>query len=164
MLTGCRPGEAMSSTWDQFSEPSFWVKPSSRTKQRKIHKVPLGPAAIEFLGQIRARNSSEYVFPGMTLRTLHIAWKKISHAAGLAGARPYDLRHTFASVGAGGGLSLQIIGKLLGHTQFRTTLKYAHLADDPLREAADRITTTKRVQARRRRTLYRIPNAESRCD
>jgi hypothetical protein len=60
---------------------------------------------------------------------------------GLSDARIYDLRHTFASVGAGGGLSLQIIGGLLGHTQARTTMKYAHLADDPLREAATKIAT-----------------------
>ena len=59
----------------------------------------------------------------------------------LSDARLYDLRHTFASIGAGGGLSLQIIGRLLGHTQFKTTLRYAHLADDPLREAASKIAT-----------------------
>ena len=57
----------------------------------------------------------------------------------LLDARLYDLRHTFASIGAGGGLSLAIIGRLLGHTQARTTQRYAHLADDPLREAADKI-------------------------
>lgn len=57
-----------------------------------------------------------------------------------ADARIYDLRHTFASVGASGGLSLQIIGRLLGHTQARTTQRYAHLADDALREAAAKIT------------------------
>jgi integrase len=59
----------------------------------------------------------------------------IALPAGLIETRPYDLRHTFASVGAGGGLSLPIIGKLLGHTQARTTQRYAHLADDPLKEA-----------------------------
>ena len=57
----------------------------------------------------------------------------------LLDTRPYDLRHTFASVGAGGGLSLPIIGKLLGHTQARTTQRYAHLADDPLKEATKTI-------------------------
>jgi integrase len=57
----------------------------------------------------------------------------------LLDARLYDLRHSFASIGAGGGLSLPIIGRLLGHTQQRTTQRYAHLADDPLREAADKI-------------------------
>jgi integrase len=57
-------------------------------------------------------------------------------------ARIYDLRHTFASIGAGGGLSLPIIGRLLGHTQMRTTQRYAHLADDPLKDAAAKITAT----------------------
>jgi integrase len=57
----------------------------------------------------------------------------------LLDTRPYDLRHTFASVGAGGGMSLHIIGKLLGHTQARTTQRYAHLADDPLKEATKKI-------------------------
>ncbi len=66
--------------------------------------------------------------------------RKIKLPAGLSDARPYDLRHSFASVGAGGGLSLQIIGRLLGHTQARTTMRYAHLADDPLKEAAAKIT------------------------
>jgi integrase len=63
----------------------------------------------------------------------------ITLPAGLINTRPYDLRHTFASVGAGGGLSLPIIGKLLGHTQARTTQRYAHLADDPLKEATKTI-------------------------
>ena len=57
------------------------------------------------------------------------------------GARPYDLRHTFASVAVGGGLNLPIIGKLLGHPQVRTTQRYAHIADDPLREAANKVGT-----------------------
>ncbi|MGO9237996.1 MAG: tyrosine-type recombinase/integrase [Methylocella sp.] len=198
MLTGCRPGEAMAATWEQFdAEPGFWVKPSSHTKQRKTQKGPLGPAALELLATIRAsrestprRSGSDYVFPGQVygqpLRHLHNAWKEITGMAtvalwsgssdhkiaglvadlekglgrrptlaecrsfaaargvkpppGLSDARIYDLRHTFASVGAGGGLSLQIIGRLLGHTQARTTMKYAHLADDPLREAAAKIT------------------------
>jgi site-specific recombinase XerD len=69
-------------------------------------------------------------------------WHFVRKRAGLGpDARLYDLRHTFASVGAGGGLSLPIIGRLLGHTQVRTTQRYAHLADDPLREAAAKITT-----------------------
>jgi len=56
---------------------------------------------------------------------------------GLLDARPYDLRHTFASVGAGS--SLPIISRLLGHAQACTTQRYAHLADDPLKEATARI-------------------------
>ena len=52
---------------------------------------------------------------------------------------PSDLRHSFASTAAAGGLSLPIIGKLLGHTQAATTRRYAHLADDPLRKATERV-------------------------
>jgi hypothetical protein len=53
-----------------------------------------------------------------------------------AGLRLHDLRHAFASVAAGSGLGLPIIGKLLGHTQPATTNRYAHLAADPLKAAA----------------------------
>ena len=57
--------------------------------------------------------------------------------AGLDGLRLHDLRHSHASVAAGEGLSLLLIGKLLGHKRSTTTERYAHLADDPVRDAAD---------------------------
>jgi integrase len=200
MLTGCRPGEAIQATWDQFeAEPGFWVKPSAHTKQRKVHRVPLAAAAAELIERIKAqreatprRAQSNFVFPGQShgepLKQLRSTWEAVSETASVAlwrdgknpkvaalvadiersigraptvsevvalarkanvkmpaaphDARIYDLRHTFASVGAGGGVSLQIIGRLLGHTQMRTTQRYAHLADDPLREAAAKITAT----------------------
>ncbi len=63
-------------------------------------------------------------------------------AAGLEGLRLHDLRHSFASFGAGASLGLPIIGKLLGHTQAATTSRYAHLDVDPLRRAADTIGAT----------------------
>ncbi len=53
--------------------------------------------------------------------------------------RIHDLRHTFASIGAASGLSLPMIGKLLGHTQAATTERYAHLADDPVLAASEAI-------------------------
>ena len=66
-------------------------------------------------------------------------WARIRESAGLSDVRLHDLRHSFASVGAASGDSLYVIGKLLGHKQSITTQRYAHLADDPLRAAADRI-------------------------
>jgi integrase len=149
LLTGCRPGEAMLATWEQFdAQPGFWIKPSSHTKQRKEHRLPLGAAALQLLADLRENrrqvDSGDYVFPGrrpgQPLQQLRSCWDAVCRHAGLT-ARIYDLRHTFASVGAGGGLSLPLIGRLLGHTQARTTARYAHLADDPLKEAADKITT-----------------------
>jgi integrase len=66
-------------------------------------------------------------------------WEAVSKRAGLDGVRLHDLRHTYASFGAGGGLGLPIIGKLLGHTQASTTQRYAHLDNDPLRRATESI-------------------------
>jgi integrase len=187
MLTGCRPGEAMRATWDEFTDLGVWDKPSAHTKQRKRHRVPLSPAATEFIERIKAQKPEgvDFVFPGQkkgtALKQIRTAWdaivnrasvalwaqsrdekvatfvadlgaaasvescvgeaarRKIALPVALTDARAYDLRHTFASIGASGGLSLQIIGRLLGHTQSRTTQRYAHLADDPLREAAAKI-------------------------
>ena len=68
-----------------------------------------------------------------------IPWEAVAKRAGLDGVRLHDLRHTYASFGAGGGLSLPIIGKLLGHTQASTTQRYAHLDADPLRRASETI-------------------------
>ena len=62
--------------------------------------------------------------------------------AKLDGLRLHDLRHNFASFGAGGGMGLPIIGKLLGHTQAATTQRYAHLDADPLRRASNAIGNT----------------------
>jgi len=147
MLTGCRPIEAMKAQWEEFDrEPRYWIKPSAHVKQRKTHKLPLSPAAIELIDRLRKKRKGKWVFPGdrpgAHLTVLWRVWDFVRKQTGLSeDARLYDLRHTFASVGAGGGLSLPIIGRLLGHTQPRTTQRYAHLADDPLREAAEKITT-----------------------
>lgn len=153
MLTGARPHEAMSATWEQFDkEANFWVKPASTVKQRKTHRLPLSPPAIELVNRLRKqRGSSKWVFPGTLpdepISTIGHCWRWIRQRAKLAPdengneARPYDLRHTFASTAAGSNFGLPIIGKLLGHSHARTTQRYAHLADDPLKVAADRIGT-----------------------
>jgi integrase len=148
LLSGCRPGEAMLATWAQFdAQPGYWIKAAATTKQRKEHRLPLSAPALQLLADIRARRGEvgpdDYAFPGQRagqpLQQLRTCWDVVCKHAGLSNTRIYDLRHTFAAMGAGGGLGLPIIGRLLGHTQARTTQRYAHLADDPLREAADKI-------------------------
>jgi integrase len=148
LLTGCRPAEAMRARFEEFDkEPGFWIKPSAHTKQRREHKLPLSPPAIELIERLRKKRKgkSEWVFPGdiqdEPLKALWHVWHFVRERTGLGqDARVYDLRHSFASIGAGGGLSLPIIGKLLGHTQARTTERYAHLASNVLHEAATKIT------------------------
>lgn len=160
MLTGCRPGEAIKARWtDMDIQAATWTKPTAHTKQRRAHVVPLAPPAIALLQKARAEVPAEchLVFPGRPtvgedgtkawapLRQYRGCWDFVRKRAKLApdaegnAPRPYDLRHTFASAGMGHGLSLYLVGKLLGHTQFRTTQRYAHIGDDPLRKAAEQI-------------------------
>ena len=76
---------------------------------------------------------------GAPLINLHKRWRRIRAAADLHGVRIHDLRHSFASIAAGAGISLPMIGKLLGHSQPATTARYAHLAADPIRAASNLI-------------------------
>jgi integrase-like protein len=69
-------------------------------------------------------------------------WAAMTKAVGLPGVRIHDLRHSFASIGAGASLGLPIIGKLLGHSQAATRHRYAHLDADPMRRAAETIGAT----------------------
>ena len=151
MLTGCRPAEAIDAEWPEFDKPGYWIKPSSHTKTQKIHRLPLSPPAIQLIDRLRKKRSPSirFVFPGRKpsepVRTLSYCWNFVRKHAQLGPdekgrpARIYDLRHSFASVAVGGNLGLPIIGRLLGHSKQSTTQRYAHLADDPLREAADKV-------------------------
>ena len=143
LLTGARFGEAAGASWDQFNfECGTWTKPSSHTKQKRDHVVPLSAPALTLLYELRVRNgSSPYLFPGRTGRPIIAItsfWRSVTKQADVQGLRIHDLRHSFASVLASGGASLLLIGQLLGHTQTATTQRYAHLFDDVQREAVER--------------------------
>ena len=147
MLTGCRPKEAMHAKWAEFEHPGFWLKPASQTKQRRPHRIPLNAAALAVIQKrrkLRSKFDGAYVFPsadktGKPLATLHHVWTHVRAETGIGKARIYDLRHSFASVGAAAGMGLPTIGKMLGHSSARTTERYAHLADDVLRQATELI-------------------------
>jgi integrase len=143
LLTGCRKGEALSATWDQFDiGGGTWTKPHSATKQAQDHQIPLSAPARELLTRLRERSGgSRWVFPGrkgQPRNDTKYAWARICRAAGITGLRIHDLRHSYASFLAGAGFSLPVIGALLGHTQPATTARYSHLFDDPLRKATER--------------------------
>jgi integrase len=138
-VTGARKGEALLATWSQFDlERGVWTKPSHNTKQKRIEHVPLNDQAIAFLKSLP--REGECLFPGRLdehLTDLKYPWAEICKEAKLQGVRIHDLRHTYASHLVSRGASLPMVGKLLGHTQAQTTARYAHLADNPLREAAN---------------------------
>ena len=144
LLTGARKGEALGATWDQFDlEKGLWTKPSHLTKQNKKEFLPLSDKTLELLQTLKkfSRDNSPYLFPGRLdgepLKEIKTFWNTAIKKAKLENVRIHDLRHTHASHLISSGLSLGIVGKLLGHTQASTTQRYAHLADEPLRKATE---------------------------
>jgi integrase len=139
IFTGARLREILHLKWDHVDfERGLLLLPTSKTGKKTI--VLNAPALAILSGLPRA---SDYVIAGtfadQPRADLKKPWKAVSNRAGLTGVRIHDLRHTHASVGAGAGLGLPIIGKLLGHTQAVTTQRYAHLDADPLRKASEHI-------------------------
>jgi integrase len=148
MLTGARVGEVRTARFEQFNlDYAIWSKPAATTKQRKIHRVPISQdvAAIVRQRQLLVPRGSQWVFlgdvAGKPVREVRRFWGKIQKAADLPDVRIHDLRHTFASLLVSGGASLEIIGRLLGHSQMQTTQRYAHLMESPLRAGVDSVAS-----------------------
>jgi integrase len=155
MLTGARLGEVRLARFEQFDlNLCIWTKQAATTKQRKVHRVPISEdvATIVRLRRAAAPADCPWLFPGevdgQPLQDIRRFWKAIQTAAELTDVRLHDLRHTFASMLAGRGASLAMIGKLLGHTQAKTTQRYAHLADQPLRTGVDEVAALMRPKPR----------------
>jgi integrase len=141
------------------------VLPSWSTKEGKTtgkpKRLPLSEDAVSVLrrrrdgrgaaGKVVQLRSDDHVFRAGNTKTgqneLEGDWYVIRAAAGLEDVRFHDLRHNFASVALGQGLSLEIIGKALGHSKAATTQRYAHLADAPLRAAIEKVASIVRGRA-----------------
>lgn len=141
IMTGARLREILHARWEQVDfERGILFLPDSKTGRKPIY---LSAAALSILGALPRIADNPYVIPGVKYGApradLKKPWDALKRAAGLGGVRIHDLRHSFASIGAGASLGLPIVGKLLGHSQPDTTARYAHLAADPLRRAADMI-------------------------
>lgn len=140
VLTGCRLGEIQTLKWDYVQGNRLHL-PDSKTGAKDVY---LGPDALEELSKIERHENNPYVIvgklPGTHLTDMQRPWRRIRARAGIEDVRIHDLRHSFASSAAGLGESLPMIGKLLGHKQVQTTARYAHLDDNPVQIAADRIS------------------------
>jgi len=165
VTTGARKGEIEALRWDEVDFERSALRLRDSKTGAKV--VAIGAQALALLADLAERAKAEraaakakaesegvtlpppspFVFPASRGAALHWTgtkrvWEAVRASAGLPDVRLHDLRHTYASLAvgaAGGGQSLAVIGKLLGHKDVRTTARYAHLADDPVRQAADRI-------------------------
>lgn len=142
IFTGARLREILHLRWEHVDVGrGLLLLPDSKTGRKTIILNAPALAILTELPRIGA-----YVIAGedpeRPRADLKRPWEVVARHAGLEGVRLHDLRHTYASVGAGSGLGLPIIGKLLGHSETRTTERYAHLDNDPLRKAANSIGST----------------------
>jgi integrase len=142
LLTGCRLNEILKLRWKHVDLDQALLRlPDSKTGAKAVQ---LGAAAVGVLGSIERQPANPHVIvgtrPGKPLSDLQPFWQRLRARAGLKDVRIHDLRHTFASVAVASGQGLPMIGKLLGHSQVQTTARYAHLAGDPLRAAANDIS------------------------
>jgi integrase len=145
ILTGARLGEVLKARWSDIDfDRGVWIKPSHHTKQKRTEHLPLSGPALALLADIRGKAdpSKANLFPGNAsgkpLQDIKKFWKAVTAQCGIADYRLHDNRHTHASHLVSSGLSLEIVGRLLGHTNPTTTKRYAHIADDPLRAATER--------------------------
>ena len=143
MLTGCRLSEIQKLRWQHVDLGAGELRlPDTKTGAKVVY---LGDPAIAVLEHIDRRDGNPWVIAGRKpeshLTDLQHPWRRIRARADLNDVRIHDLRHSFASGGLLVGEGLPMIGKLLGHTQVQTTARYAHLASDPVKSAANRIAS-----------------------
>lgn len=142
LLTGARRGEVLNARWKDFDlERRIWTIPFN--KLGKVRYVPISDGLVTLLDKIPRFESCPWVVPNPdTLKVYqHIfyAWDVARRQAGLDDLRLHDLRHSFASFLVNAGRSLYEVQKILGHTQIKTTQRYAHLSQDSLISAANTV-------------------------
>ena len=139
LLTGCRRSEITGLAWSEVQEDQL-VLVDSKTGPRT---VPLGSRARAVLDR-QPRGESPWVFPSprdsARPRHPHLPlWERVRREVGIEDCRLHDLRHTMASHAAMNGVPVPVVSRLLGHSNVRMTLRYAHLADRDIEEAAERV-------------------------
>ena len=139
LLTGCRKSEVLTLEWSCFREGKLFLR-DSKTGPRTIW---LSSAAKDVLNRLSRRTG--WVFPSprkdgfLSASAIGPFWQRVRVEAGLCDVRLHDLRHSYASIALMRGETVLTIGRLLGHNDPGTTLKYTHLADGVVREAAETV-------------------------
>ena len=139
LLTGCRKGEIVRLRWSEVQGDMLMLA-DSKTGPRK---VPLNSQARRILGR-QPRGESPFVFPSARnpSRPRHPdlnLWYRVRKEAGIEDVRLHDLRHTVASHAVMNGVPVPVVSRLLGHSNVRMTLRYAHLGDREIEAAAERV-------------------------
>ncbi|MEQ8399068.1 site-specific integrase [Thalassobaculum sp.] len=144
LLLGCRKAEILTLEWDDVHLESGLIH--LRDSKSGERHVQMNSMAKDVLRGIHRVPDNPHVIPGnkegQHFIALQKSWERIRKEAGIPDVRIHDLRHTYASIAADMGFSLQAIGKLLGHKKASSTERYAHLADAPLKHATETVSAT----------------------
>jgi integrase len=145
ILTGARKREVLDAKWEDFDlNRRIWRIPT--TKAGKARHVPLSDGALHLLSTMPRNDKDPWTFAnpdtGKPYVSVYCAWHTARTKAGLADVRMHDLRHSFASLLINSGRTLYEVQHLLGHTQVKTTQRYAHLSQDTLLAAANSASQT----------------------
>ena len=138
-LTGCRQSEIRTLRWGDYREGHLFLR-DSKTGPRTVWLCRAARSLLHGLPR-----TASFVFPAtdltgpMSTETLYGSWRRIRREAGLSSLRLHDLRHTYASLALRSGESVVMIGRLLGHRDPDTTLRYIHFGDAMLREAVENV-------------------------
>lgn len=140
ILTGARKNEVIHAKWEDFNfEQKVWRIPIS--KSGKARYVPISAGVEQLLANVPVYEGCDLVFPNpKTLKpyvSFFYAWDTVRKSVGLEDVRVHDLRHSFASFLVNAGRSLYEVQNILGHTQIKTTQRYAHLSQESLISAAN---------------------------
>jgi len=143
ILTGARKREVLDAKWQDFDfTRRIWRIPMS--KSGKARHVPLSDGALTVLSTMPRNLKTDHVFANPQTDkpyvSIFVAWNTARKHAGLADVRMHDLRHSFASLLINSGRTLYEVQHILGHTQVKTTQRYAHLSQDTLLAAANTAT------------------------
>ena len=143
ILTGARKNEVLKAKWEDFNiEQRIWRIPLA--KSGKARHVPMSDGVLSLLDTVPMHDGCPYVFANpKTLApyvSFYISWNTVRKSVGLSDVRVHDLRHSFASFLVNSGRSLYEVQRILGHTQIKTTQRYAHLSQDSLLAAANEIS------------------------
>jgi integrase len=142
-LTGCRRDEIAALQWSEIDFERASLRFQDSKTGRSVR--PLSGTAMALLNSLPRTAESTYVFPSEDGRTFYQGtkrfWAKVVTQAGLPGVTPHTLRHTIGSTAVSSGETLAMTGALLGHSNIQSTSIYAHMQQDPARQAADRVVT-----------------------
>lgn len=140
LLTGARKNELLKAQWQHVDvDRKVWFIPTSKTG--KPRHVPLSQAALDIIDQLPRFDKCPWLLPNpktkLPFTDIKNPWDTARTAAGLVGLHIHDLRHSAASFMINAGIDLFAVGRILGHADHQSTMRYSHLANDTLMKAVE---------------------------